>query len=157
MIAISSLLSRERILLEGEGIVSPETAVTAVVELLRKNPHVISWEKLAAGLSVGEKAPCAALRGCEFAVCIPHVRTDAVSGMVMGMGRFAAGIQFEGCPVPVRYIFCIGLPPAMNADYLAVVGLLTRFLRISGREEELRRAESPERILEILVRFQAGI
>jgi hypothetical protein len=157
MIAITSLLSRERILLEGPGPVLPETAVAAVVGLLRSHPHVISWEKLASGLSVGEKAPCAALSGCAFAVCIPHIRTDAVSGMVMGMGRFAGGIRFEGCSVPVRYIFCIGLPPAMNADYLAVVGLLTRFLRSPGREEELQRAESPERVLEILVRFQSGI
>ena len=157
MIAISSLLTRDRILLEGAGPVSPEAAVTAVVGLLRTNPHVISWEKLASGLSVGEKAPCAALRGCEFAVCIPHVRTDVVSGMVMGMGRFVEGVRFEGCPVPVRYIFCIGLPPAMNADYLAVVGLLTRFLRSPGREMELQQAESAEHVLEILVRFQAGI
>jgi PTS system nitrogen regulatory IIA component len=157
MIAVSSLLSRERILLHSAGSIPSDQAVSSVSVLLRSNPQVLSWEKLSAGLAIGEKAPCAALRGCDFGLCIPHTRTDAVSGMVMAMGRFESGIRFEGCPVPVRYIFCIGLPPAMNADYLAVVGLLTRILRSPEQEMELSRATSPSRVLEILVRFQSEI
>ena len=128
-----------------------------VAALLRSDSQVLSWEKLAAGLLAGTQAPCSSLGGGDFGVCVPHVRTDAVSGMVMGMGRFVRGIRFEGCPSPVRYIFCIGLPPAMNADYLAVVGLLTRFLRSPVREESLRTAGTAEEILGGLARFQAEV
>jgi mannitol/fructose-specific phosphotransferase system IIA component (Ntr-type) len=153
MIAISSLLSKEKVVLDPE-VRSPREAVEAVSALLRTDRAVVSWEKLMAGLAVGERAPCAALRGCDFGVCIPHVRTDAVTGMVMSFGRFREGLIFSECPTPVLYMFCIGLPPALNADYLGVVGLLTRFLRSPAHEQILRVATRAEEVVSALVRFQ---
>ena len=147
MISISSLLSREKVLLE-IGSLNAASALDAVAGLLRSDPCVLRWESLLGGLR--DAAPCAADPTCGFGVCISHARGSSVRGMVMSAGRSSEGVVFPQCALPVRYIFCIGLPPELNADYLRVVGLLTRILKNPETEGKLRRAETVQRFVSTL-------
>jgi PTS system nitrogen regulatory IIA component len=77
--------------------------------------------------------------------------------MVMSVGRSAAGIIFPGVPLPVRYLFCIGVPRALAADYLRIVGLLARVFKDRAEEEELRVIESGADFINRLSRREAKL
>lgn len=154
MTSIADTLSAEHVTLELAGANASE-AIENVAELLRHEATVNDWEKFFEG--VKSSAPCAAERGCEFGICIPHARTDAVSKMVMSAGRATPGINFAGCVKPIRYVFCIGVPKALDADYLRIVGLLARILKDASTEKMLHEAESPAEFVEILARLEAKL
>ena len=121
MIALADTLTADRI---GLALEAPDhhAAIRIVADLLRGAEDVLDWEELAESLRGA--CPCLAESGGSFAICLPHARTDSVHAMVMSAGRFDAGIAFPGCALPVRYIFCIGVPKAMENDYLRILGLL---------------------------------
>ncbi len=154
MIAIADMLLPENVLLEVAGV-TPTEALQKVIALLRNDEAVTDYEKLSAALLAA--APCAAEAGCEFAICIPHVRTAAVSAMVMSVGRADPGVLFPGCPQPIRYLFCIALPAALDSEYLRLVGLLARVLRNPSSEAELRVAATPSEFVHVLARYEAKL
>src|SRR5688572_3885676 len=106
MISIADTLEPDRIRLNLKSTVGP-IAIDEIAAALRNVPAVLDWDELHAG--VHRSAPCLAESGGEFGICLPHSRTDAVTSMVMAIGRSTNGVQFQGCKVPIRYIFCIGV------------------------------------------------
>ena len=130
-------------------------AVRAVAELLRPLPAVLDWQLLFTGLL--NSCPCLAETGSEFAICLPHVRTDAVSAMVMSVGRFVPGIRFPNCALPVRYIFCIGAPTALANDYPRLVGLLARVFKDPEAEAQICAAATPEEFVDRLRTLEAKL
>lgn len=154
MITIAEMLLPENVLFDLTAA-TPAAAIGQVIELLRNDPAVEDFEKLSAALIAA--APCAAETGCEFAICIPHARTAAVSGMVMSVGRAEPGILFQSCPQPIRYVFCIGLPAALDSEYLRLVGLLARVLRAPESEAELRAATTRAEFVQLLARHEATL
>ena len=140
MISIADTLEPDRVRLNLTSGIS-SIAIDEVAATLRNVPEVLDWDELHAGLH--RSSPCLAEMAGEFAICFPHSRTDAVTSMVMGVGRSLTGVKFEGCAKPVRYIFCIGVPKALANDYLRIMGLLARVLKQPRTEEALRSAQSP--------------
>lgn len=131
------------------------SAVRAVAELLRPLPAVLDWKLLFTGLV--NSCPCLAETGAEFAICLPHVRTDAVSGIVMSVGRFIPGIEFPDCPRLVRYIFCIGAQTALASDYPRLVGLLARIVKDPQAEMQICAAATPEEFVDCLRALEAKL
>lgn len=131
------------------------SAVRAVAELLRTLPAVLDWKLLFTGLL--NSCPCLAESGSEFAICLPHARTDAVSSIVMSVGRFIPGIDFPDCPQLVRYIFCIGAPTALANDYPRLVGLLARIFKDPQAEMRIRAASTPEEFVDQLRALEAKL
>src|SRR5439155_11576496 len=86
------------------------------------------------------------------AICIPHARTNGVSAMVMSVGQSRPGIAFPESQGKIHYIFTIGVPVALAADYLRIVGALARIFRDKGAEKELRQAKKGEDFVAILAR-----
>jgi mannitol/fructose-specific phosphotransferase system IIA component (Ntr-type) len=154
MITIGDTLRVEQVHLHAAAA-SPEAAIDLVAASLRSHPAVQDWEKLAAALR--QASPCAAERGCDFGICIPHARSNAVSSMVMSVGRFDVGVSFECCPQPIRYVFCIGLPSALNADYLRIVGLLARILKAPDAEKKLHQAATAAEFVAVLSGLEARL
>lgn len=154
MIPIADTLRPESIRLHLDARTAP-AAIDEVAALLENTAAVLDWETLRAGLH--QSAPCLAESGAQFALCLPHARTDAVSKMVMGVGRSLVGMAFTGCPVPVRYVFCIGVPKALTSDYLRIVGLLARLLKDPAAEAALAEAESPLAFLHVLSALEAKV
>ena len=154
MITLADTLSADCVGLE-LGPLDHRSAVRAVAELLRPLPAVLDWSLLFTGLL--NSSPCLAESGGEFAICLPHARTDAVSAIAMSVGRFVPGIEFPDCSLPVRYIFCIGAPTALASDYPRLVGLLARILKEPEAELQLRAAATPEEFVDRLRTLEAKL
>ena len=154
MITIADTLATDRIAL-GLAASDHHAAIRLVADLLQNVSDVLHWPLLYEGMC--KSWPCLAESDGDFAICLPHARTDAVSAMVMSIGRFDAGVSFPDCPQPVRYVFCIGVPKAMANDYLRIVGLLVRILRESAAESELRTATTPGKFLTRLSALEAKL
>ncbi|MEQ1859264.1 MAG: PTS sugar transporter subunit IIA [Chthoniobacteraceae bacterium] len=154
MLSITDTLRPERIRL-ALAATDGDAAIRETAALLRSSPSVLEWEPMLAGLL--RAAPCIGERDGDFAFCLPHVRTDAVNAMVMSIGRSPAGIIFADSPQPVRYVFCIALPKALDSDYLRILGLLSRILKAPESEAMLRDAPSPEKLIDRLAQLEARL
>jgi mannitol/fructose-specific phosphotransferase system IIA component (Ntr-type) len=154
MISIADTLEPDRVRLSLQSNIGP-IAIDEIAATLRNVPEVLDWDELHAGLH--RSAPCLAESGGEFAICLPHARTDAVTSMVMAVGRSLIGVKFEGCVAPVRYLFCIGVPKALANDYLRIVGLLARVLKQPKTEQALRNAETPIEFIHHLSVLEASL
>jgi mannitol/fructose-specific phosphotransferase system IIA component (Ntr-type) len=137
MTTIEDVLQPDRVLLEMKSRILQE-AIHEVAMLLRGDDRVIDWPGFYQGLTTGRSSPDALT---AEGLCIPHVRTNAVSAMVMSVGRSSAGIQTEsGCKI--AFVFVIGVPVAMASDYLRIVGSLARIIRNDEAQAELLSAAS---------------
>ena len=154
MITVADLLPAEHVVLD-LAATTPRAAIDEVAALLRSDTAVDDWDALLAGVQA--VAPCLPEEAGGFAICIPHTRGECVSGMVMSVGRSAAGVRFPDVPLPVRYIFCIAVPRALAADYLRIVGLLARVFKDPAAERELHAAESADDFIALLVRREAKV
>ena len=125
-----------------------EEAIFHVASLLKDDERIKDWTTFYNGLKSSN--PCVAT-GTEFQICIPHVRTNAVNDMVMAVGR-----STEGIPVSkkksdkIHYIFVAGVPTALAADYLRIIGALARVFSDNAAELDLRKAARAEDFLAIL-------
>ena len=125
MITISDILHTDQIDLDLK-MINQEEAIHHVASMLREDDRVKDWNVFYQGLSSTQ--PClAAAGGTE--ICIPHTRTESVSNMVMSAGRSKAGIAVPGVEWPVHFIFVIGVPKELAADYLRIIGAMTRIFR----------------------------
>ena len=147
MIHIEDTLRPEHVLL-GLAATSPEAATDALLARLHDDERVLDWPALRE--AVRKHPPCRVWDDVPFGICIPHARTDAVSGMVLTAARLAVDTMFPECAKPVRYVFCLGVPQAMAADYLRIAGLLMRVLTDESTEETLRTAQNGETFLSAL-------
>ena len=141
MITIGDTLRVEHVHLNAAAD-SPEAAVDLVAASLRSHPAVLDWDKLS--LALHQASPCAAERGCDFGICIPHARSSAVSAMVMSVGRFDPGLSFEGCFQPIRYVFCIGLRVCLDSLWVggpSLAGSSPRVLSGGSRSERCKGAD----------------
>jgi mannitol/fructose-specific phosphotransferase system IIA component (Ntr-type) len=154
MISIADTLRPERIRLALTAT-SSTAAIRETAGLLQNVTEVLDWAALSA--DVLRSAPCLSEQGSDFAICLPHARTDAVKTMVMSIGRSVEGIAFPDCAEPVRYIFCIGVPKALASDYLRIVGLLARILKDPRAEAELRAVSTPAAFLDWLTALEARL
>ena len=146
MITIADILHPRDIDLELK-TTNQEEAINHVASLLREAERVTDWNTFYKGL--GSKQPCVAAAG-GTEICIPHTRTDSVTGMVMSAGRSSKGIAIKGADAPVHYIFVIGVPVALAADYLRIIGALTRIFKDPAAKDRLRDAKSPEEFVQLL-------
>jgi mannitol/fructose-specific phosphotransferase system IIA component (Ntr-type) len=130
-------------------------AVDEVIALLQHDERVQDWEAMRDALLAA--VPCLDEPNADFAISLPHARTEAVTEMVMSVGRIPAGLECAGVARPVRYIVCVATPRAMAAEYLRMVGLLARVLRNPAAEEQLRNAETTDDFLAALERLEAKL
>ena len=146
MITIGDILNPEHIDLDLK-MTNQQEAVHHVASLLREDERVKDWTVFYAGLS--SQQPCLAASG-GTEICIPHTRTESVSSMVMSAGRSHAGILVPGEKWPVHFIFVIGVPSALAADYLRIIGAMTRIFRDHSVKEAIRKTPSRDEFLQLL-------
>ena len=86
----------------------------------------------------------------ENGVAFPHVRTDLVDEIVIGIGRSRAGIPFGENQQRAHLIFVIGVPERLLSDYLVCVGTLARLVKDETIRSRLLNAETPHEFIEAL-------
>jgi mannitol/fructose-specific phosphotransferase system IIA component (Ntr-type) len=146
MITISDILLPDHIDLDLK-MTQQEEAINSVASMLREDDRVTDWNVFYQGLTGSQ--PCLA-GDSRPEICIPHTRTDSVTSMVMSAGRSEAGIVFPGSTAPVHFIFVIGVPFALAADYLRIIGAMTRIFRDPAAKAKLRKTASVDEFIEIL-------
>ena len=86
----------------------------------------------------------------ENGVAFPHVRTDLVDEIVIGIGRSRAGIPFGENQQRAHLIFVIGVPERLLSDYLVCVGTLARLVKDQMIRSRLLNADTPHEFIEAL-------
>lgn len=153
MITIGDILSPKQIQL-GLKAESQARAIAELAELLDGDSRVNDWERLEAGLLSG----VACMTGENGSgLCIAHVRTDAVNGMIMAAGRSGKGIEGPDGKTVARLLFVIGVPSALASDYLRIIGALARIFRSEHGEADLLAAQTPEEFLETLCALEMAM
>jgi len=134
---------------------SRDAAIREIAAVLENDVKVLDWEEM--HRRVTASAPCVAEPGASFCMCLPHARTAAVTDMVMSAGRFDPGLRIANVKQPVRYLFCIAVPPEMATDYLRIIGLLARIVKDPDSEARIHTAATPEDFIETLARLEAKL
>lgn len=151
MITIADTLLAEDVALNLE-VATPAASIDHVAKLLMDDERVLDWKEFYSALKT--QPPCKISENGDFAICIPHARTQAVGEMVMSVARLARELPFPGCEKPVRYIFCIGVPQALASDYLRIAGSLMRIFKDPNAEKELHAATTPAEFIAVLSRVE---
>ena len=124
-----------------------------VMKLLKQDPRVPQWEKLHQAILA---RPSFFLPvNNQQSIIIFHGRTQSVQDLVMAVGRSPQGILFQGSEQPVHLVFVVGIPHALNSEYLRLMGSIARACKDSTTLEKLLSTQDPQEFIEILSSFIA--
>ncbi len=143
-ITLSDLLDAKQIALQLSAREQP-AALREIVLLLADNGKIDNPETFLEQLLAREQARPGAVEHGVF----PHLRTDLVDQIVLGVGRSKPGVPF-GEGGPANLIFVIGVPQRLVNDYLICVGTLARLLKDESIRAALMRAKTPAQFVDIL-------
>jgi mannitol/fructose-specific phosphotransferase system IIA component (Ntr-type) len=145
-ITLTDLLDEKQVILGLRSRKAPN-ALREIIELLAQNGKIQNPEAFFEKVLAREEAHPSVV---ENGVAFPHVRTDLVDEIVVGIGRSRAGIPFEHNGVRARLIFVIGVPERLVNDYLICVGTLVRLVRDDAIRSALRHAQTPREFVDAL-------
>ena len=150
MIRLRETLLPEHILLSLNAQ-TREEAVQQVSASLRSDTRMADWQDFSRALRKYEGAGKVNL--CHGLI-LPHVRTSAVTKMVMAFGRLTQPLQeMDG---PIQFVVLVGIPRAMDAEYLRLVGTLMRTFRNEKLQQKLLQAQNPADIIRLLEKGETG-
>jgi mannitol/fructose-specific phosphotransferase system IIA component (Ntr-type) len=144
-IALSDLLNERQVALRLNARAQSD-ALRELVQLLAANGKINDAEKFLEELSAREQARPSVV---DHGVAFPHLRTDLVDEIVLGIGRSKAGVQFTGGET-ANLIFLIGVPQRMASEYLICVGALARLLQDEAVRTALMRARTTSELIGVL-------
>ncbi len=123
------------------------SGIDEVLAKLNGDARVTDWESLRKTVLSHEAA---VLESSGIGICIAHGRSQGLKSLVVAAGRSDRGLAApEGGPM-TRLIFVAGIPSAMNAQYLGVVGAIARVCSNKRELDKLLTAKSPEAFIETL-------
>ncbi|CAN5592103.1 PTS sugar transporter subunit IIA [soil metagenome] len=143
---LDGLLNPKHVLLDLRGKTAGE-AIWEIVEVLRESGELNKATEFFQAVMAREEKTSTVANG---AVAFPHVRTDLVDEILLGIGRSARGISFGDEENLVHLVFLIAVPQQMVNDYLICVGGLARRLSKDATRQALREASTPAEFLERL-------
>lgn len=89
--------------------------------------------------------------GIGNGIAIPHGKTDAVDDMVAIYGRSVQGIEYESLDDEKSYIFFLLVTPKdMSGPHVKILARISRLLRHDYFREALLKADTTEKIIEII-------
>lgn len=114
------------------------TALRELVRSLPRHPALPRPEAFFRELLARERVNNTALGN---GLAMPHARTDLCAGIVVAIGRSAAGIDYDAPDgKPVRLLLMIGTPQQELARYHQLVVGLARLLNRAANRERLMAA-----------------
>jgi len=151
MIRIRGTLLPEHILL-GMTARSREETIRQLAESLHSDTRISDWQEFLRALAKREAAGKVNL---QYGLTLPHVRSSAVTKMLMAFGRLTDPLpEKDG---PLQFAVLVGMPRAMDAEYLRLVGTLMRIFRNEKLREKLLLAQNPAEILGIFEIGETGL
>jgi fructose PTS system EIIBC or EIIC component len=93
--------------------------------------------------------------GIGNSVGIPHARTDAVKGFVIGFGRSTAGIEFQALDgEEVNLVFLMGADPGELNLYLRLLAELSKLLMNNAFRQALLSSKTPKEVVQAINNFE---
>lgn len=131
-----------------------EEALEEMVGLLVRAGKVRNPELLLATLRAREKQVST---GIGQGIAIPHCACAELESTTLALGRKRNGLPFEAIDRrPVHLVFLLAGPEGQQTAHLRLLSRLARLLRDQGFTEALMEAGSPEQVIGLLRRAEAG-
>jgi mannitol/fructose-specific phosphotransferase system IIA component (Ntr-type) len=151
MISLSEILLPEHINL-GLDASDESTAVEELLFPLRGDIRINNWDALRA--SVLDRAAPAVSTDDACGIVIAHGRTNAVNSFVMAAGRSPNGFLSPHIAGPVNLVFMVGIPTALNQEYLRLIGTIARLCGKPETLQKLLQAPNARAFLALLVSWE---
>ncbi|MCC3772807.1 fructose-specific PTS transporter subunit EIIC [Streptomyces sp. UNOC14_S4] len=128
---------------------SKEAAIREMAELLAASGRVTDVDGLVAAALAREEL---GTTGLGDAIAVPHAKTNAVSGPVVGFARSASGIEWGALDgTRARLVFMVSVPETAAGDeHLRILATLSRKLMDPGFRERLLGAVDRGEIMSVL-------
>jgi mannitol/fructose-specific phosphotransferase system IIA component (Ntr-type) len=146
-IALTDLLDEREVILRLRSR-KPANAIREIVQLLAETARITNPDAFLEQVLVREERHPSVV---ENGVAFPHVRTDLVDEIVVGVGRSRAGIPLGENHQRAHLIFVIGVPERLLSDYLICVGTLARLVKDDAKRSRLLNAETPREFVDALM------
>ena len=128
------------------------SSTTEVIEKLAGLAHAAGRATDQAVLASDAKAREAKSgTGVPGGVAIPHCRSEAVTKPTLAFARLANGVDFSGPDGDAHLVFLIAAPAGGGKEHLKILSKLARALVRKDFLAGLREAETPERIVELVL------
>jgi PTS system nitrogen regulatory IIA component len=125
-----------------------EGALAEMAQRLAASGVVKDAQELTRRLFEREQLGCT---GLGSGIAIPHCKWKGLSDIVVAIGASRSGIDFHAADgIPVTLLFLILSPAETPALHLQALARISRLLRGPGVAESLRRATTPEGIVQAL-------
>lgn len=150
---VSNYLSEEVCLLDLKAT-DKESAIREIAEVLVSANKIIDQEAFIKDVLEREELGST---GIGNNVGIPHARTKAVKGFVIGFGRSTSGIEFKALDgEKVNLIFLMGADPNELNLYLRILAELSKLLLSSAFRKELISTNSVAEVIATVKKFEKG-
>ena len=144
---LSSLTSPDLIFMDLPGADGP-TVLRAFAERVVERGLVADADMLYRRLLEREKLGTTAL---GQGVAVPHCKIAGLEKVVVAVGLFRKGIDFEATDgQPVRLLFLVISPTAAPAEHLQSLAAISRWVRGDRNVERILRVDAPEAVFELL-------
>lgn len=129
-----------------------EDVIKEIVDSLDKGGKLADKEKFMGDVLERENLGST---GIGNGVAIPHARTDAVKGFVVGFGKSDSGIDFNSLDGgKVHLVFLMGADPSELNLYLRLLAELSKLLMNSNFRQILMLAKTPAEIITAIRKFE---
>jgi len=129
-----------------------EGAIGEIAKKLGVSGKVINVDKFIADILERESLGST---GIGNNIGIPHARTDAVSGFVIGFGQSKEGVDFKSLDDQrVNLIFLMGADPKELNFYLRALAELSKLLMNKTFRQALMEAKTPSDVIAIIRQFE---
>jgi PTS system fructose-specific IIC component len=147
VLKISDFLTPEAIIME----IKAKEKIAAIKELVSHmvvNKFVNDGEEFLKALAKRENLEST---GIGDGIAIPHARTNAVKDLVLAFARSPEGVDFSAVDGKPSYlIFLIASPENKKSEYIMALAKLSRLLRKQQVRDQLKDADSPQKILSVI-------
>lgn len=129
-----------------------ENAIREIIQKLAEGNKLINQEKFIRDVLEREELGST---GIGNNVAIPHARTDAVKGFVIGFGRSVSGIEFKALDgEKVNLVFLMGADPSELNLYLRILAELSKLLMNSSFRQALTSVTTEAEVISIVKKFE---
>ncbi len=144
---LSSLTSPDLIFVDLPGADGP-TVLRAFAERVVERGIVPDADLLYRRLLEREKLGTTAL---GHGVAVPHCKIDGLDKVVVALGLFRKGIDFEATDEePVRLLFLVVSPSAAPAEHLQSLAAISKWVKADHHTERILDLQDPQAIFDLL-------
>ena len=152
--SLSALIDREAITTDLQAL-EKEEVIRELIDLLEKTGKVKDKNQVVNELLEREAKGST---GLEKGIAVPHVKTSAVDELCIAIGISKEGVEFGAIDGKYSYIFFLILAPrGAAAQHIEVLSEIMTFVTPPINRERLKKANSPDGVIQIIQEYENNI